>query len=37
LGVDAAGQRTAMKPIGNNKWAQDDVNTLYNLLNNKNE
>jgi ABC-type transporter Mla MlaB component len=42
LGVDAAGQplliekkRTAKKPIGNiiNKWAQEDVKTLCNLLN----
>jgi len=45
-GVDAAGQPPAhlkkkiakKKPIGNIiiKWAQEDVETLYNLLNNNN-
>jgi hypothetical protein len=28
-------KRIAKKPIGN-KWVQEDVNTLYNLLNNNN-
>jgi hypothetical protein len=41
LGVDAAGQPPAYqkkivkKPIGI-KWAQEDVKTLYSLLNNNN-
>jgi hypothetical protein len=47
LGVDAAGQspahhkgRLLKSPLGEKKkivkWAQEDVKTLYNLLNNNN-